>query len=64
MEVYDVMKDKIILAFKDNHQDLVEAQKDGDYEEELRCEGYEQAMEFVLSLFGISHDEALRKKVK
>lgn len=56
------MEDKIIIAFKDNHKDLLRARKDGDYEEELLCKGYEQAMNFVLGLLGIGYDEALNKK--
>ena len=56
------MKDKILLAFKDNHKDLMMAKKNGDYEEELVCRGFEQAMSYVLSLYGIAYDEALVKR--
>ncbi len=58
------MEDKIIVAFKDNHKDLLMAKRNGDYEEELCCRGYEQAMNFVLGLLGIGYDEALNKKTK
>lgn len=56
------MKNKIIVAFKDNHHDLLKAKKNGDYEEELVCKGFEQAMCYVLSLYGITYDEALAKR--
>ena len=58
------MEKKIIIAFKDNHKDLLRAKRNGDYEEELLCQGYEQAMNFVLGLLDIGYDEALNKKVK
>ena len=58
------MEKRIIIAFKDNHKDLLEAKRNGDYEEELLCQGYEQAMNFVLGLLGIGYDEALNKKIK
>lgn len=54
------MKDKIITAYKDNHKDLLRARAVGDVEEELLCKGYEQAIEFVLSLLGVSSAD-LRK---
>ena len=38
------MQEKIILAFQDNHKDLVKARKNGDIEEEFYCNGYEDAM--------------------
>lgn len=57
------MEEKIIIAFKDNHKDLLIAKRDGDYEDECFCRGYEGAMCFVLSLLGISYDEALHKKI-
>ena len=56
------MGNKIITAFKDNHYDLLKAKKNGDYEEELICSGFEQAMCYVLSLYGITYDEALAKR--
>lgn len=58
----DNVKSKIIIAFNDNHYDLLKAKRDGDYEEELVCRGFEQAMSYVLSLYGITYDEALVKR--
>ena len=58
------MEERIILAFKENHKELIIAQRNGDYEEELLCKGYEQAMNFVLGLLGIGYNEALNKKIK
>jgi len=58
------MEDRIVLAFQDNHKDWLVAKKEGDYEEELLCKGYEQAMNFVLGLLNIGYDEALTKKIK
>lgn len=58
------MENRIVIAFKDNHKDLLRAKRNGDYEEELWCKGYEQAMNFVLGLLGIGYDEALNKKIK
>jgi hypothetical protein len=58
------MQEKIILAFQDNHKDLLRARKNGDVEEEFYCNGYEDAMLFVLIQLGISYDEALKMKVK
>jgi hypothetical protein len=58
------MQDKIILAFQENHADLLRARREGDREEEFYCNGYEDAMLFVLIQFGISYDEALKMKVK
>lgn len=54
------MKSKLITAYKDNHEDLLNAKESGDYEEELLCKGYEQAMDFVLSLLGISTDDFMQ----
>lgn len=59
-----IKKDKIIIAFQDNHKDLLQAKRNGDFEEELMCKGYEQALNYVLGLFGISYDCALNKKIK
>lgn len=56
------MKKEIVTTFKDNHEDLLRANKDGQYEEELLCRGYEQAVIFVLGLLGVGYDEALSKK--
>jgi hypothetical protein len=58
------MQDKIILAFQDNHKDLLRARKDGDVDDKLYCEGYECALLFVLSQLGISYNEALKMKAK
>ena len=58
------MKDKIILAFQENHADLLRARRGGDREEEFYCNGYEDAMLFVLIQLGINYDEALTMKVK
>jgi hypothetical protein len=58
------MVNKIILAFQENHKELLEVKKHGEIEEEFFCEGYENAINYVLVLFGISYDEALNKKIK
>lgn len=58
----DNVKNKVVVAFKDNHYDLLKAKKNGDYEEELVCRGFEQAISYVLSLYGITYDEALAKR--
>ena len=55
------MEEKIIVAFKDNRKDLMMARRNKDYEEELFCEGYEQALCYVLSLLGIGYDEAMSR---
>ncbi len=44
--------EKLILAYQDNHKDLVKAKKCDDLEEVSFCEGYERAMEYVLLVFG------------
>ena len=54
------VKEKIILAFQDNHKDLIEVSKHDDYEEVKYCKGYECAMLYVLGLLGVSEEEALR----
>ena len=51
------VKEKIILAFQDNHKDLLKAKKYDDQEDEKFCEGYESAMTYVLSLLGIDSDK-------
>ena len=51
------VKEKIILAFQDNHKDLLKSKKYDDYEDEKFCEGYESAMTYVLSLLGIDSDK-------
>ena len=51
------VKEKIILAFQDNHKDLLKSKKYDDYEDEKFCEGYESAMNYVLSLLGIDSDK-------
>ena len=53
------VKEKIILAFQDNHKDLLKAKKYDDQEDEKFCEGYESAMTYVLSLFGIDSEKIL-----
>ena len=53
------IKKKIILAFQDNHKDLLKARMYGDQEEIKFCDGYESAMTYVLSLYGIDYDDAL-----
>ena len=53
------VKKKIILAFQDNHKDLLKARMYGDQEEIKFCDGYESAMTYVLSLYGIDYDDAL-----
>lgn len=54
------VKEKIILAYQDNHKDLLNARKYDDQEDEKFCEGYESAMSYVLDLLGIDYDKALR----
>ena len=54
------VKEKIILAFQDNHKDLLKAKKYDDQEDEKFCEGYESAMTYVLGLLGIDSDKVLR----
>lgn len=54
------VKEKIILAYQDNHKDLLNARKYDDQEDEKFCEGYESAMSYVLGLLGIDSDKALR----
>ena len=54
------MKEKIIVAFQDNHKDLLKAKKYDDQEDIKFCEGYESALIYVLGLYNISYDEALR----
>jgi hypothetical protein len=44
------MKDRILQAYKDNHAELLEMARYGDFEEETYCKGYEEALNFVLSL--------------
>ena len=56
------MKEKIITAFQDNHRDLLISKKTGQFEDVLYNTGYETAMLFVLSLMGISKEEALNMK--
>ena len=53
------VKEKIILAFQDNHKDLLKAKKYDDQEDEKFCEGYESAITYVLSLFGIDSEKIL-----
>lgn len=57
------MEDKIIIAFRDNHKDLLKAIRNDDYEEEAWCRGYEQALRFTISLLGISYEDVLSKKI-
>ncbi len=45
--------EKLILAYQDNHKDLMKAKKCDDLEEVLFCEGYERAMEYVMWVLGI-----------
>jgi len=54
------VKEKIIIAYQDNHKDLLNARKYDDQEDEKFCEGYESAMSYVLGLLGIDSDKALR----
>lgn len=54
------VKEKIILAYQDNHKDLLNARKCDDQEDEKFCEGYESAMSYVLGLLGVDSDKALR----
>lgn len=54
------VKEKIILAYQDNHKDLLNARKYDDQEDEKFCEGYESAMSYVLGLLGIDSDKVLR----
>lgn len=54
------MKEKIILAFQDNHKEMIEAKQNDDFENYHECKGFETAMIYVLGLYGISYDEALR----
>jgi len=54
---------KIILALQENEKDNIKATKEDDFEEQAFCKGYENAMCFVLSLYGISYDEAMNKKI-
>ena len=54
------VKEKIILAFQDNHKDLLNAKKYDDQEDEKFCEGYESAMSYVLGLLGVDSDKIPR----
>lgn len=44
------MKNQILEAYKENHAELLKMQKHGMIEEEYYCKGYEEALNFVLSL--------------
>lgn len=48
------MKDRILQAYKDNHIELINAKQSGDFEEYAYCKGYEEALNFVLTLLGIA----------
>ena len=48
------MKDRILQAYEDNHTELIKMEKYGDIEEAMYCKGYEQALEFIMSLLNIS----------
>jgi len=63
MENQEKILNSIILALQDNKKDKNRAIKENDYEEEAYCNGYESALCFVLSHYGISYDEAINKKI-
>ena len=44
------MKNRILQAYKDNYAELVKNAKHGEIEEYAYCKGYEEALNFVLSL--------------
>ena len=46
------IKEKIISAYKENHKELIANY--GQTEEEYYCKGYEEALNFVMSLMGIT----------
>lgn len=56
----DTLK-KFVLAFKDNHKEMNEAEKNDDMETYHECKGFETAMMYVLGEYGISYLEALKK---
>ena len=45
--------DKIQEAYKENKEDMKNALRADDYEEQARCEGFETALTYVLGLFNI-----------
>lgn len=44
------MKNRILQAYDDNHAELLKMARHGEIEEEAYCKGYEEALDFVLSL--------------
>lgn len=44
------IKEKIVLAIEDNHEDLINAENYDNFEEVSYCEGFEDALQYVLSL--------------
>ena len=53
MDVNDI-QERIVVAFEDNYEEMIVARKNGDVKAELLCKGYDTALRFVLSLYGIS----------
>ena len=62
MEDQKSILDKIIIALQDNYKDKCRAADEDNDEEFDFCRGHEQASLFVLSLHGISYNEAMNKK--
>lgn len=56
------MKRKIILAFRENHEEMLNAKNNDDFENFHECKGFETALLFVLGLYGISFEEAMTMK--
>jgi len=63
MKNQEEILNRIILALQDNKNDKIKATNEDDFEDVVFCNGYENALCFVLSLYGISYDEAIKKKI-
>jgi len=46
----ETVKEKIALAIKDNREDLINAENNDDFKEISYCEGFEDALLYILSL--------------
>lgn len=51
--------EKFVLAFKDNHKEMIQARRTCDWESHSECKGFETAILYVLGEYGIGYEEAL-----
>jgi len=58
-----ILDNKIVQAYQDNHIDLRAAKDEGNIEDINYCKGFEDALEFVLNLFGFDMEEVRQRPI-